>query len=979
VLLTHLLLTTYLGAAPTAAESVSGRVLRPDGRPASGAVVYYCRRDYERPGRSGLCSRGVTDSQGAFEFLAPAGKRRRRTVDYIVALAQGFGLDCCRVPVAGASDEAIVLKLKEEVPMAGVVRDIHGQPMAGVSVIALSVSHRSKATEEWASFDVVPQSAIDELTPKTDAKGRFQVSHIPKAPETQVALYVRHADCAAVLKFLTHQDIVRTVTIDLEPGGEICGTLKHEGTGTPGQGITVCAESRSRAMFVQEYGTSDAAGRYRISNLPPGEYSLRCLLGPDAACTATRKTKIGVVAREATNADLVLIEGGVISGAVAERGTGAPVANAGVFVYSKGGNYQACTKADGTFRLRCPPGHYRVSVVSVGQGYIRPDGQKAETVEVVRGRDTPPLKLEVAKGLTLAGRVVGPADEPVADARVRAVYSYHYPSTRSGPDGRFRLDGLKPNRSVTVTVEQAGAKLGASTTLDIGRQVGPETTIKLSPLATICGRVVDTDGSPRPGAEVMLSGHFPTVRLGMGLAHTGEDGRYEFTAVPGIEFSVQVQGQRPPEPPHTILALTGQRHDLKDMVASRPRISGHVVDKAGKPAPRARLTMRTGSRDFTTMADKRGSFRFGEFQSGTKAVTVVARNTSGTLVGQATVLPNNAGQPLTIRLTDAAVITGRVVGDQGNSLADAAVTFEATVGTSQERSYEQIKADRDGRFRFAALLPQSSGHVSAVAEGYGSTRSKGFVTRTGETLALGDLRLPRADSFIAGKVTDLDGQPLAGVSICCFEPGGRTQEGRTDANGRYRIDGVPKVSGLSAYAHLPGYYSTRHRHVVGGSEAVDFTLTPEKPREPRSAAIVGKPAPVPGIEKWLNGESLKSADLRDRVLLVHFWTLHSRPCVRSIKSLKRVHAQYPDRLTILTIHDRAASVEEVERFAKEQALRFPIGFVKSTKDDGWAGETFKAYGIESLPASFLVDKKGVLRYAHVSDDLEGKVATLVEE
>ena len=84
-------------------------------------------------------------------------------------------------------------------------------------------------------------------------------------------------------------------------------------------------------------------------------------------------------------------------------------------------------------------------------------------------------------------------------------------------------------------------------------------------------------------------------------------------------------------------------------------------------------------------------------------------------------------------------------------------------------------------------------------------------------------------------------------------------------------------------------------------------------------------------------------------------------------------------MAILAIHDRTASAVEVREFAAEKGLAFAIGIVKSTKDDGWAGETFRAYGVKALPASFLIDRRGVLRHSDVTQDTQDKIDALLQE
>jgi len=258
--------------------------------------------------------------------------------------------------------------------------------------------------------------------------------------------------------------------------------------------------------------------------------------------------------------------------------------------------------------------------------------------------------------------------------------------------------------------------------------------------------------------------------------------------------------------------------------------------------------------------------------------------------------------------------------------------------------------------------------------GYTGAHSKHRPLEAGRTLQVEDLMLATADSFIAGRVTDTDGKPLGGVRVSCPQDGGSAF---TNSQGRFRIDGIPQADNLHVQVHHPGYHSDYRFRARAGSTDVDFTLTPENRLDPRAVATVGKPVPEPTVETWLNRTSLKLADLRGKVVLIHFWTLYSRPCLRSMHALIALHKQYRDDLAIVAIHDHATPVKQVREFLKENEIAFPVGVVKSTKEDGWAGQTFRTYRVKSLPAAFLVDRRGVLRHANVTGDLEQKLTALM--
>jgi thiol-disulfide isomerase/thioredoxin len=119
------------------------------------------------------------------------------------------------------------------------------------------------------------------------------------------------------------------------------------------------------------------------------------------------------------------------------------------------------------------------------------------------------------------------------------------------------------------------------------------------------------------------------------------------------------------------------------------------------------------------------------------------------------------------------------------------------------------------------------------------------------------------------------------------------------------------------------------------------------------------------ISGYINTDPVTIEDLKDKVVLVDFWTYSCINCIRTIPYLNAWHEKYADDgLVIVGVHTPEFEFEKNYDNVKAAVEKFEIKYPVVQDNDRGA---WRAYENRYWPHKYLVDNEGYIRYDHIGE------------
>jgi peroxiredoxin len=122
----------------------------------------------------------------------------------------------------------------------------------------------------------------------------------------------------------------------------------------------------------------------------------------------------------------------------------------------------------------------------------------------------------------------------------------------------------------------------------------------------------------------------------------------------------------------------------------------------------------------------------------------------------------------------------------------------------------------------------------------------------------------------------------------------------------------------------------------------------------------------------LKGGRVSLSQLKGKVVLVDFWAQWCEPCKKELPELEKIAKQYAGRGVVVLGISIDKQRENAEKLARQLGISFDVLLDP-------AGSVAGIYDLPKMPTSFVVDKKGIVRFIHEGFEGSGDVERFKHE